>query len=47
MDVEMIDVYHDFYPHNNWEDWKLYTFDGIHPNEEGRKMLARRIAEAL
>lgn len=47
MDVEMIDVYHDFYPHNNWEDWKLYTFDGIHPNEEGQKMLARRIAEAL
>lgn len=47
LDVEMVDVYHDFYPHDSWEDWKLYTFDGIHPNEEGRKMLAQRVAAAL
>lgn len=47
MGVEIIDVYHDFYPHDNWEDWELYTFDGIHPNEEGRELLAQRIVAAL
>lgn len=47
MEVELIDVFHDFYPHESWEDWERYTFDGIHPNLEGRKMLARRIAAAL
>lgn len=45
--VEMIDVYHDFYPHEKWEDWERYTFDGIHPNEAARRMLAERIAAAL
>lgn len=45
--IEVIDVYHDFYPHERWEDWELYTWDGIHPNEEGRMKLAQRIAEFL
>lgn len=45
--VEVIDVYHDFYPHETWEDKDLYTWDGIHPNEAGREMLAARIAEVL
>ena len=47
LDIEVIDVYYDFYPHENWEDWRLYTTDGLHPNEEGRRKLAEYIAEAL
>ncbi|MCM1190881.1 MAG: SGNH/GDSL hydrolase family protein [Butyrivibrio sp.] len=45
--VEVIDVYHDFFPHEEWEDWKLYSRDGMHPNEAGREKMARRIAEYL
>ena len=45
--VEVIDVYHDFYPHEKWEDKDLYTWDGVHPNEMGREKLAARIAEVL
>ena len=45
--IEVIDVYHDFYPHEKWEDKDLYTRDGLHPNEAGRKLLAQRIAEEL
>lgn len=45
--IEVIDVYHDFYPHETWEDWELYTWDGLHPNEAGREKLARKIAEFL
>ena len=45
--VELIDVYHDVYPHEQWEDWSVYTFDGLHPNEEGRKLLAGIILDYL
>lgn len=45
--VEVIDVYHDVYPHEKWEDWKLYSDDGLHPNEAGRKLLADIIAGYL
>ena len=37
--IELIDVYHDLFPHEKWEDWALYTFDGLHPNETGREWL--------
>ena len=47
LDLEVIDVYHDLYTHEKWEDWKLYSRDGLHPNEAGRKMLTERIAEQL
>ena len=47
LDLEVIDVYHDLYTHEKWEDWKLYSRDGLHPNETGRKMLTERIAEQL
>lgn len=47
MGIEVIDMYHDFAPHDEWEDWGLYSRDGMHPNEAGRERLARRIAEYL
>ena len=45
--VEVIDVYHDVYPHEKWEDWELYTVDGFHPNESGRELLSGIIADYL
>ncbi|MDE6641699.1 MAG: SGNH/GDSL hydrolase family protein [Acetatifactor sp.] len=47
MGIEVIDMYHDFFPHDEWEDWELYSRDGMHPNEAGREKIARRIAEHL
>lgn len=46
-DIEVVDLYHDVYPHENWEDWQIYTEDGIHPNEQGRILLAQNLAEAI
>jgi lysophospholipase L1-like esterase len=45
--VETIDLYHDLYPHEKWEDWEIYTRDGLHPNDEGRTLIAQRLAEYL
>ncbi|MCM1045122.1 MAG: SGNH/GDSL hydrolase family protein [Candidatus Gastranaerophilales bacterium] len=45
--VEIIDVYHNFYPHDKWEDWELYTRDGLHPNEAGRALLAQTLSDYL
>ncbi len=45
--VEVIDLYHDVYPHEVWEDWEIYTEDGLHPNESGRALLATLLAEKL
>ncbi|MCM1568068.1 MAG: SGNH/GDSL hydrolase family protein [Roseburia sp.] len=45
--VECIDLYHDLYSHESYEDWERYTRDGIHPNEEGRTLIARTITEYL
>lgn len=47
MGVEVIDLYHDFFPHESWEDWSLYTMDGLHPNEVGRARIAEKIADYL
>lgn len=47
LDVEIIDLYHDFYSTEEWEDWKKYTKDGVHPNDTGRSMIARRLAQYL
>lgn len=45
--IEVIDLYHDFFPHEEWEDWRLYSRDGMHPNEAGREKMAGRIAEYI
>lgn len=45
--VDIIDIYHDFYPNEAWEDWSIYTTDGLHPNEAGREKIAERISEYL
>lgn len=45
--IDVIDVYHNFYPHETWEDWKQYTVDGLHPNDEGRQLLADKIVSCL
>lgn len=45
--IEVLDLYHDVYPHEAFEDWKLVTVDGVHPNENGREMIADRIAAYL
>ena len=37
LNVEVIDIYHDYYPHDTWDDLYLYTDDGLHPNEAGRE----------
>lgn len=47
LEVEFIDLYHDFYPNENWEDWERYTIDGLHPNEEGRALIAEKIAATV
>ena len=45
--VEIIDIYHDFYPHETWDDWMVYSVDGLHPNEAGRTKIANRISGYL
>ena len=47
LDVEVIDIYHDYYPHDNWDDLYLYTDDGLHPNEAGREKIAQTLADYL
>lgn len=45
--VELLDLYHDLFPHEKWEDWEIYTWDGLHPNEAAREMLAEMIVDYL
>lgn len=45
--VEFLDLYHDFYPHMEYNDWQLYTEDGMHPNEAGRQKIAQTLAAYL
>lgn len=45
--VECIDLYHDLYPASQYEDWQICTRDGLHPSEEGRVLIAERIAKYL
>jgi len=45
--VEFLDLYHGFYPNEKLEDWRLYTEDGMHPNEAGRQKIAETLAAYL
>lgn len=45
--LDCIDLYHDFLQHENYEDWKIYTKDGIHPNEAGRALIVEKIASKI
>lgn len=45
--VEFLDLYHDFYPHEQYQEWSIYTEDGMHPNKAGRQMIAQALAEYL
>lgn len=45
--VEFLDLYHGYYPNEKLEDWHLYTEDGIHPNEAGRRKIAETLATYL
>ena len=45
--LEAVDLYHDFFPHENDRDWERYTMDGLHPNEAGREKMADRIRDVL
>lgn len=47
LDVEAVDLYHDFFSHESFRDWEQYTLDGVHPNEEGREKIVREIADFL
>lgn len=47
LDIEVIDMYHDFTPHEKWEDQELYMRDGIHLNVKGRNRMAQEIAAYL
>lgn len=47
LDIEVIDIYHDVFPHETWEDWMIYSVDGLHPNEAGRVLIAEIIADYL
>ena len=44
---DKFDIYHNYYPHETWDDLYLYTDDGLHPNEAGREKIAQTIAERL
>lgn len=45
--VEFVDLYHAYYPHEEYDNWSLYTNDGIHPSEAGRQKIAETLAKWL
>ncbi len=45
--IEVIDLFHDLFPHEKWEDWERYSRDGMHPNEAGREKIALKLAECI
>ncbi len=47
--VEVLDNYHEsgIGASGNFEEWKVYTQDGLHLNETGRRLVAERIAERI
>ncbi len=47
LNVEIVDVYHGLFADTSWDGKEVYTWDGLHPNELGRALMAERIADAL
>jgi lysophospholipase L1-like esterase len=47
MGLEIIDIYHNLYTHEDFSDWEKYTNDGLHPNETGRRMISDALCEYL
>lgn len=45
--VGFVDLYHELYAHDTYEEWEKYTKDGVHPTEGSRELLAKAIAEYL
>lgn len=45
--IPAIDLYHDVYTHEEWEDWERFTIDGLHPNEASRQIIAEKIINGL
>ncbi len=45
--VETVDIYHELYTEHSIEAYELYTEDGLHPNENGRRLIAEAISECL
>lgn len=47
--VEILDQYHDsgIGSTGKYEEWQIYTEDGVHLNEAGRRLIAERIASVL
>lgn len=47
--VEVLDQYHDSGIGSSglYEEWQVYTEDGVHLNEPGRRLIAARIAEVI
>lgn len=47
LDVETIDLYHDLYETDSFENWSKYVRDGVHPNENGMELIADKIKTYL
>lgn len=47
LQVEYLDLFHGLFEHEEVSDWQVYTWDGIHPNENGRILIAGAIEEYM
>ncbi len=47
LNVEAVDLYHDFFPQETLEEWEQCTVDGLHPNEAGREKIVEEIVKLL
>lgn len=45
--VETVDIYHDLYDISRPDADRIYTLDGLHPSEEGSRLIAGKIVEAI
>ena len=47
LNVEVIDIYHDYYPHDTWDDLYLYTMTACIPMRPAERRSHQTIAERL